>query len=178
MRPDLNILAKKCHQSAILWWTCPVTQEPIERNPRELLMLAISEIAEAMEGERKDLMDDKLPHRKMAEVEMADFCIRLGDFAGGFGIEIKAPYVQPLYIADNKGDALYCLTASVFDLLDSDPDGWMQGENFGWSIAYAEAYCQKHGYDLWGAVEEKLEFNRTRKDHQPAERLLANGKKF
>ena len=35
-------------------------------------MLIVSEIAEAMEGERKDLMDDKLPHRKMAEVELAD----------------------------------------------------------------------------------------------------------
>ena len=39
-------------------------------------MLTISEIAEAMEGERKNLMDDHLPHRKMAEVEIADAYIR------------------------------------------------------------------------------------------------------
>ncbi|XUM19805.1 hypothetical protein ACRAVF_19255 [Bradyrhizobium oligotrophicum S58] len=38
-------------------------------------MLIVSEIAEAMEGERKSLMDDHLPHRKMVEVELADTLI-------------------------------------------------------------------------------------------------------
>lgn len=53
--------------------------------PREkgtALMLIVSEIAEAMEGERKDLMDDKLPDRKMAEVELADAIIRICSYAG------------------------------------------------------------------------------------------------
>lgn len=52
-------------------------------NPREkgtLLCLIHSEISEAMEGERKDLMDDHLPHRKMAEVELADAVIRISHF--------------------------------------------------------------------------------------------------
>ena len=32
------------------------------------ICLIHSELSEAMEGHRKDLMDDKLPHRKMIEV--------------------------------------------------------------------------------------------------------------
>lgn len=54
-------------------------------NPREdgtLLMLIVSEIAEAMEGERTGKMDDKLPHRSMAEVELADAVIRICDYCG------------------------------------------------------------------------------------------------
>jgi len=46
------------------------------------LMLIVSEVAEAMEGHRKELMDDKLPHRPMCEVELADAVIRICDLAG------------------------------------------------------------------------------------------------
>jgi hypothetical protein len=40
-------------------------------------MLIVSEVAEAMEGARKDLYDDHLPHRKMLDVELADALIRI-----------------------------------------------------------------------------------------------------
>src|SRR6185369_4809110 len=46
------------------------------------LMLMVSEIAEAMEGTRKSLMDDHLKHRPMVEVELADAIIRICDFSG------------------------------------------------------------------------------------------------
>lgn len=52
------------------------------------LMLVVSELAEAMEGDRKDLMDDKLPHRKMVEVELADAFIRIADLAGYLGCDL------------------------------------------------------------------------------------------
>lgn len=58
------------------------------RNQGELLMLVVSEIAEAMEGVRKNLMDDKLPHRKMVEVELADAMIRMFDIAGALGLDL------------------------------------------------------------------------------------------
>lgn len=35
-----------------------------------------------MEGDRKGLMDDHLPHRTMFEVELADAVIRIFDLAG------------------------------------------------------------------------------------------------
>ena len=59
-------------------------------------MLIVSEVAEAMEGERKDLMDDKLPHRKMAEVELADALIRIFDYAGGHGYNLGGAFVEKM----------------------------------------------------------------------------------
>lgn len=49
------------------------------------IMLIVTELAEAVEGLRKDLMDDKITSRKMVEVELADSLIRtlnLGQWAG------------------------------------------------------------------------------------------------
>ena len=62
----------------------------------ELLMLIVSEISEAMEGERKDLMDDKLPHRKMAEVELADALIRIFDYAGAYGLDLGGAFTEKM----------------------------------------------------------------------------------
>ena len=60
-------------------------------NPREigtLLCLVHSEVSEAMEGARKNLMDDHLPHRSMLEVELADAVIRILDIAGGYDLDL------------------------------------------------------------------------------------------
>lgn len=83
-----NALAMDMHRDNQHWWHDPATGERLNRNKGELLMLIVSEISEAMEGERKDLMDDKLPHRKMAEVELADALIRIFDYAGAFGYDL------------------------------------------------------------------------------------------
>lgn len=85
----LNRIVRDVHDEVSTWWHDPATGERIERNKGELLMLIVSEIAEAMEGERKDLMDDHLPHRKMAEVELADAVIRIMDYCGGFGYDLE-----------------------------------------------------------------------------------------
>lgn len=58
------------------------------RNVGELLCLVHSEISEAMEGYRKNLMDDKLPHRTMFEVELADAVIRILDIAGAMRLDL------------------------------------------------------------------------------------------
>lgn len=84
----LNELSERCHKASEPWWQNPITHERINRNRAELLMLIVSEIAEAMEGERKSLMDDKLPHRRMAEVELADALIRIFDYAGAFNYDL------------------------------------------------------------------------------------------
>jgi hypothetical protein len=78
---NLNELSKSVHTANAKWWQDVNSGQPIKRNKGELLALIHSEISEALEGERKDLMDDKLPHRKMAEVELVDAIIRILDYA-------------------------------------------------------------------------------------------------
>lgn len=118
--PNLNEYAKRCHEANAKWWIDPSTGEPVERNTGQLLMLCVSELSEAddsmpdnperalllmqtirclsraIEGHRKDLMDDKLPNRKMFEVELADCIIRILDMAAGFGLDIDGAFEEKM----------------------------------------------------------------------------------
>jgi NTP pyrophosphatase (non-canonical NTP hydrolase) len=80
------------HKANEKWWQDVETGLPVKRNKGELLALIHSEISEALEGERKDLMDDKIPYRKMAEVELVDAIIRILDYAGGFGYDLEGAF--------------------------------------------------------------------------------------
>jgi len=103
------------------WWTNLVTGElkPKGDITEILAKLALvhSEVSECVEGVRKGLMDDHLPHRPMAEVEAADAMIRLFDTAG------------------------------------------------------------HEGWDLAGAIREKLAYNAQRADHKLENRMKDGGKK-
>ena len=92
----INNLAQQVHQANSKWWVDLETGEPIKRNMGELLMLCVSELAEAMEGHRKNLMDDKLPNRPMIEVELADTIIRIFDIAAGFGHDLGGAYTDKM----------------------------------------------------------------------------------
>jgi NTP pyrophosphatase (non-canonical NTP hydrolase) len=105
----LNDLAAECHAANQMWWHDPATGKQLHRNKGELLMLIVSEVSEAMEGERKNLMDDHLPHRKMAEVELADVLIRIFDYAGAFGYDLDGALAEKRAFnaqrADHKAEA-------------------------------------------------------------------------
>lgn len=81
---DLNELSKAVHAANIKWWQDPATGLPIQRNKGELIALQHSELSECLEGERKSLMDDKLPQYPMAVVEQVDAMIRILDYLAGF----------------------------------------------------------------------------------------------
>lgn len=90
MQQTINNLVKEVHSNNIKagWWNDPETGESLLNHkftPYVIgtkLMMTVTELAEATEGYRKDLMDDKLPHRRMVDVEIADTIIRLLDLAG------------------------------------------------------------------------------------------------
>ncbi|TIN18557.1 MAG: hypothetical protein E5Y59_05655 [Mesorhizobium sp.] len=90
---NLNEYARESHADNMQWWI-GLDGKKMQRNKGELLMLMVSEIAECMEGERKDLMDDKLPNRSMAEVELADTLIRIFDYAGAHGYDLEGAYQE------------------------------------------------------------------------------------
>lgn len=93
---SLNTLAAQVHVANKKWWIDLKTNEPKERNVGEMLMLITSELAEAMEGHRKNLPDDKLSHRFMFEVELADALIRLLDLAGGMKLDIGGAFREKM----------------------------------------------------------------------------------
>lgn len=92
----LGQIAAFVHEANRKWWVDLKTHEPIERNVGELLCLIHSEISEAMEGHRKNLMDDKLPHRPMLEVELADALIRIFDAAKGLHLDIGGAFIEKM----------------------------------------------------------------------------------
>lgn len=103
-RLTLNDYAALCHKANEKWWTSMVDGSRLERNKGELLMLMVSEIAEAMEGERKNLPDDKLPHRRMAEVELVDALIRIFDYAGAFGYDLEGAFREKMAFNAQRED--------------------------------------------------------------------------
>ena len=98
---NLNKLAKTVHATNIKWWQDIETGQPVRRNKGELIALIHSalihsEISEAVEGERKDLMDDKLSHRRMAESELVDALILILDHAAGFGYDLQGAFDEKM----------------------------------------------------------------------------------
>jgi NTP pyrophosphatase (non-canonical NTP hydrolase) len=93
---DLNGYAAEVHKANAKWWVDLHTGKPLERNFGELVALCHSELSEALEGHRKNLMDDKLPHRKMAEVELADCVIRILDICAGLGFDLQGAYEEKM----------------------------------------------------------------------------------
>jgi NTP pyrophosphatase (non-canonical NTP hydrolase) len=105
----VNALAEASNRAATEagWWDDRPLDNPL--SVPSALCLIHSEISEAMEGHRKGLQDDKLPHRPMIEVELADAMIRIADLAGALGLDLGGAIEEKMAFnavrADHKREA-------------------------------------------------------------------------
>lgn len=111
----ISALVRVCHGNSYRagWWHDPVTGESLipehvngaANEIRESyapyviatkICLIHSEVSEAMEGHRRGAMDDKLPHRSMIEVELADALIRICDLAGQMKLDLAGAVFEKI----------------------------------------------------------------------------------
>jgi len=187
-----------CHAAQVKagWWTDPQTGLRKERNQGQLIALMHSEVSEAVEADRKNLMDDKLPLRKGVEVEIGDMLIRLGDFVGSLRpgeTELFGRHVASIF-SDAGGELPSGPNSDPFAEIHRRlsnaynyvvvPSGTLGTSDsmivFYLAKAVRTAFdlAASRGLDLIGAVEEKAAFNAKRPDHRLENRKLEGGKAY
>lgn len=191
------------NNQAVGWWTDKNTGESlVGKRPLGMISALIhSEFSEAMEGLRKDLNDDHLPERKMVEVEIADAAIRAYDFLGSEislsptmvddrVLETATDYVKTTleelkpetpvdYIA-----AMHVLTSDGYASCALCFPEYPEAGNSAFAerclaiIIGCETFSEEFGYDLQGAMKDKLAYNLNRADHKLENRNKEGGKQF
>ena len=118
-----SLLQLACHGAArdSGWWTqrsLGLDMAALIRNPKksteekllagalvgQKLALVHSEVSEALEGDRKDKMDEHLPHRKSVEVELADALIRIFDLGGAMGLDLGGAVAEKMAYNADRAD--------------------------------------------------------------------------
>lgn len=200
----INLLVRETHGASVAagWWTDLETGEPLPANIPLKTVLIHSEISEAMEGHRKDANDDKLPHRKMFEVELADAVIRAGDLLGKIGSDHAEIYLDEFddlteYLSDHgpyhyelewvdPGEPVEVMLCKLHEKATSvfvEAKGNLEALYYvdmalcDFLLAcFQVAHCTD--IDLGGAIAEKMEFNANRPDHKIENRKKGGGKKY
>lgn len=105
-----HVLIQGCHSAAYKsgWWTDPKTGLPVDTSDLHWrgakIALMHSELSECLEGMRKGLMDDHLPHFPMEAVELADTIIRICDYAGGTNLPVAEALAEKLLYNAKRAD--------------------------------------------------------------------------
>lgn len=178
---DLNTYATKIYEQnkAVGWWDDP------NRCLYECLQLVSTEVAEATEGERKNLMDDHLPHRRMGEVELADALIRTLDLGGHLGLLYEEPLSASI-LKDNVEDLSHLSVGRRHLEINDVICGMARAihrkagldRQYSMLVSIILLVAQSFDYDIIGAMDEKLEYNRHRADHKRENRAQTHGKRF
>jgi hypothetical protein len=170
-----NEMAKICHERAKAkgWWEKP-------RSDAELLMLIITELAEATEEARaskppvyfntteevtaiadpKGLMKlwvDNVMQKPEGElIELADAMIRLYDMAGAREVVLDTSWMK----SETRYASALCAHFSLCEVLCNSNESL--SSRMSWFVSDCEAYCHLKGWDLEKAIHAKMEYNETR----------------
>lgn len=145
-----------------------------ERSIATFSNLFHSELSEAMEGDRKGLMDDHLPQYEMYWVELGDFVIRVLDYLG----DAEWDWVDGGFYASPP---TICHRDVAIAVLHSKVSKFYKEFDLK-SLAVAVKLCFRHAYfkkvDLLSIINEKRLYNSTRKDHTRDARAAEGGKRY
>lgn len=180
---NLNEYAAHIHELNAHWWQNP-DGSPKELDKGERFMLMISELAEAMEGARKNLQDDHLPQFPMIWVELADEVIRVLDSGHVYGWDftremefdklIDCPQTVGAWLLNISSDVLFLAEAEINKAHHEEISG----------LAYqvirncVEYAAQLGCEDFWNVVYLKLVYNSARPDHKLENRMAPGGKQW
>lgn len=148
-----------------------------KKSDEHYLMLVITEIAEAVQADRKGLRADRERYdyavdrgmcsdmeecfekyiKNSIEDELADIVIRLLDFCGMKGIAFNSrnddfSFTRLTYKSKPFTDVMFDLCSMITGY---DP-------NLEIIVRCVIYYCEKHGIDILWHIEQKMEYNRTR----------------
>lgn len=148
------------------WWD--------EERPYEVFAcLFHSELSEAMEGDRKGLMDDHLPQYEMFWVEIADFVIRVLDYLGSINNKFLSRNIDKFKSKHEFLLKMHSLTSESFPYGISVDETYLRH-----SVADSVAFASQHHVNLHKIILEKVAYNKTRADHKRENRAKVGGKKY
>lgn len=170
-----------------------------QRSVSALTNLLHSEVSEAMEGNRRNLMDNHLEHYKMEVVEVADTTIRALNWMADMGYTDPQVYseaevgefikkasgleLSEMDFMDYLAELHDCISNNRKNLmqLQTKPDTWVKPVNSLWLwrvVAVCFVLADKKGWDLMAVIREKNAYNAIRPDHTLAERAKEHGKGY
>lgn len=179
MLPKTNDYIKQVYKIA-----CEHGFHKEELSVEHCLMFVITEIAEAVEADRKDIHADVLGFEERTRVhpdfterfeayikdsfedELADIYIRLCDTAGMLGIEFE----QNIIVLDMNIRFYYYLKKKkltekmyfLIDMLTDDKEDYVPLEKIGDGLCFIEWLAKDYDIDLAWHVEQKMKYNETR----------------